>query len=172
VRLTVVLDSDGLIKLAKAGGLGKLMETWDCLIPRAVYEETVQRGKEAAYSDAEEIDQLVRGHVLEPPSEHPQAEMILAGAESLGRGEREALHLFFVEGADAVISDDRAFLAVLERADLPYLPPALVLVELTRCGGIGIGEAVEVLERMKGLIRPAVYERARENLEALKEEER
>jgi len=174
VQLKVVIDSDGLIKLAKAGVLEKVAGAWDFYIPQAVYEETVERGKEEAYPDAEEIERIIqgqgRGHVRPPSREHPRAKGILAlaGAKSLGRGEQETLHLFFAEEADVIISDDRAFLAVLERAALPYLPPALALVELARRKGIGIEEAVEALEKMKRLIKAEVYQCAREDLEALK----
>jgi hypothetical protein len=52
VALRVVLDSDGLIKLAKAGALQHVIEAWMCFVPRAVYVETVERGLEAAYPDA------------------------------------------------------------------------------------------------------------------------
>lgn len=47
--LKVVLDSDGLIKLAKAGVLDVMVGTWECLVPRAVYVETVERGVQGAY---------------------------------------------------------------------------------------------------------------------------
>ena len=174
MQLKVVLDSDGLIKLAKAGVLKRVVEAWDCYIPRAVYEETVERGKEEAYPDAEEIERIIRGrgHVRKPSKEHPQAKEVLAlaGARSLGRGEREAIYLFFMEEADMIISDDRAFLAVLERAALPYLPPALALVELARWKGIGIEEALGALKKLKGLIKTEVYQRAEEDLETLERE--
>lgn len=173
MQLKVVIDSDELIKLVKAGVLEKVVKYY---IPQAVYEETVERGKEEAYPDAEEIERPIQGqgHVLKPSREHPQAKGILAlaGAGSLGGGEQEAVYLFFVEEAEAIISDDQAFLAILERATLPYLPPALALVELARHGGIEIEEAVEALEKMKGLIKAEVYQRAREDLEALKGEVR
>jgi len=167
VRLKVVLDSDGLIKLAKSGILAQVIREWHCLVPQAVYEETVERGKQEAYPDAEEIERLVHGHV-KPLRENEQAEAILVQARALGRGEQEALHLFFNERADVIITDDRAFLAVLKRAGLPALPPALALVELARFGGIQLAEAESALEMMKGLIRQEVYQLARRDLEELR----
>ena len=38
---TIVLDSDALIKLTKAGCLERILATIDCFISREVYEETV-----------------------------------------------------------------------------------------------------------------------------------
>ena len=165
------MDSDGLIKLAKSGALARVIREWHCLIPQAVYEETVERGKREAYPDAEEIERLVQGRVR-PSGENEQAKEILTQARSLGRGEREALHLFFNEKADAIITDDRAFLAVLKRAKLPALPPALALVELARSGGIQLAEAGDALERMRGLIRADVHRQARRDLEELERLER
>ena len=169
--LEVVLDSDGLIKLAKSGVLAWVIRRWHCLIPQAVYEETVERGKVEAYPDAEGVERIIQGQGhIRKFREHPQAKEVLAlaGARSLGRGEQEALHLFFVEEANAIITDDRASLKVLERAGLPALPPALVLVELARRGGIQLVEAENALERMKGLIRADVYQLAREDLGGLR----
>lgn len=151
-----------MIKLHKAGILGKVMEAWECLVPGAVYEETVERGIKEAYPDAEEIGELVRGRVRS--SRDPRAQRMLRRARSLGKGEREALHLFFSEGADAIVSDDRAFLSFLREHSLPALPPALVLVELVGEGIITPEEGLEALERMRGLIRESMYSRAREKI--------
>lgn len=85
--------------------------------------------------------------------------------KSLGAGEREALHLFFEERADAIVSDDARFLPLLERAGVSYLPPALVLVQLARRKEISRDASLAHLERMKPLIKPGVYRRAKEDLE-------
>jgi len=57
---TIVLDSDALIKLTKAGCLGKILGTIDCFISNKVYEETVINGMKRFYEDAFQIDKLVR----------------------------------------------------------------------------------------------------------------
>jgi len=96
---------------------------------------------------------------------HAKAKKILKGVKSLGAGEKEALHLFFEEKADAIVSDDARFLPLLERVGVPYLPPALVLVQLVRQREINKGVALAHLERMEPLIKPGVYRRAKEDLE-------
>lgn len=157
-----------LIRLTKSGVLAQMIREWRCLIPQVVYEETVERGRQGGYPDTEEIERLLRGRAcVRPLREDEQAKAILAGARSLGRGEREALHLFFNKEADAIITDDRAFLKVLERAKLPALPPALALVKLASSGGIQLKEAKSALERMRRLIRADVYQQARRDLEEL-----
>lgn len=47
----LVFDSDGLIKLQKAGVLKMLATSHECLVPKKVYEESVERGKAELYGD-------------------------------------------------------------------------------------------------------------------------
>lgn len=124
MSFTVVLDSDGLIKLAKAGILGVVVKAWTCLIPQAVWAETVEGGREAAYPDALAIREALRPSMVQPPARHPRAARLLQQKRGLGRGEQDALHLFFTARADAIVSDDAAFLTVLGQAGLRYIPPA------------------------------------------------
>jgi predicted nucleic acid-binding protein len=169
VNLKAVLDSDGLIKLAKAGVLEAVLRAWECVIPQAVYEETVVRGKQAAYPDATEIERVIQAHHIpcKRPAAQPRARAILRGAQSLGAGEKEALHLYFAETADVIISDDARFLPLLARAGVPYLPPALALMQLVREGRIDRDGAFAHLERMRPFIRPEVHQRTRDDLEEM-----
>jgi len=166
MRFRMVLDSDGLIKLAKSEMLEVTLKAWDCLVPQAVYVETVERGIRAAYPDALAIREALQPQTVRPMVHHPRATMLLQQKRNLGRGEQEALHLFFRARAHAIISDDAAFVTVLEQAGIPYLPPALVLLELAHHQQLEPRAALEGLERMRALIRPEIYRMARSNLEA------
>jgi len=166
VPLRVVLDSDGLIKLAKAGVLDRVVQAWRCLVPQAVYAETVERGLEAAYPDALAIRRALPSDAVRPRTRHPRAAALLEGKKGLGRGEQEALHLCLAARADAIVTDDAAFVAVLARAGLRYLPPALVLVRLARERNLESVEALNSLERMRPFIRAEVYRVARDDLAA------
>jgi hypothetical protein len=162
----VVLDSDGLIKLAKAGALERVIEAWTCLVPRAVYVETVERGLEAAYPDAAAISQALPSTAIRPPARHRRAAALLRSKRGLGPGERGALHLFFQVRADAIVTDDAAFVALLAAARLPYLLPALVLVRLAQERRLEPREALGSLERMRPFIRAEVYRETRRHLTA------
>ena len=166
MRFRVVLDSDGLIKLAKADTLEVVLKAWDCLVPRAVYAETVERGIRAAYPDALAIREVLQPEAVRPMVHHPRATLLLRQKRNLGRGEEEALHLFFRARAHAIISDDAAFVTVLDQAGVPYLPPALVLIELARHRHVEPRAALKALERMRPLIRSEIYRVTRSNLEA------
>ena len=90
---TIVLGSDALIKLTKAGCLEKILGTIDCSISREVYEETVISGMKKFYEDAFQIDRLVREGKLkiEETRNNEMAQNILEGSK-LGKGESSALH--------------------------------------------------------------------------------
>ena len=51
------------------------------------------------------------------------------------------------------MSDDAAFISVLRQAEIPYLPPALVLVELVHQRQLERRAAMDGMERMRPFIR-------------------
>lgn len=163
-----MLDSDGLIKLAKAGVLEPVVRAWKCLVPDAVYAETVVRGLEAAFPDALVIRHALPPSAVQPPARHSRATALLEQTRSLGRGERDALHLFFTTRADAIVTDDAAFVSLLARTGVRYLLPALVPVLLTRQRHLDSLVAIEGLERMRPFIRADVYRAARNDLETFR----
>jgi hypothetical protein len=165
MRFRIVLDSDGLIKLAKAGLLQVVLAAWDCLVPRAVYVESIERGMRLAHPDAAEIHALLRPGSIRPRARHPRATAILRGKPGLGPGECEALHLYVASEADALVTDDAAFLDVLTEADIPALPPALAILVLQEQGHLNARDAVAGLERLRPFIRPEVYRAARTDLD-------
>ena len=167
MRFTAVLDSDGLIKLGKAGILGVVVDAWNCLIPQAVYTETVEQGIQASYPDAPVIRDALRPSMVRSRVRHPRATALLKLKRGLGIGEQEALHLFFATKANAIVTDDAAFVALLEQAGLRYLPPALVLVQMAQQGHLEGQRALEALEHIAPHIRPEVYQAARADLHVL-----
>jgi predicted nucleic acid-binding protein len=171
----IILDSDGIIKLQKAGLLETFCKTYDCLIPEAVYQESVTRGKEELYEDAFEIEETVETNVevKQPGESQSFKETLKKGAHvSLGQGEKEALSLYFEQRAAAIVSDDRAFLNLLrqynketEGKNVAFLTPANAIVALERKGAIYKEEAKEGLIKIKAIIRQSVYESAIEDLQ-------
>jgi hypothetical protein len=136
-------------------------------LPEAASEEAVVTGKLELYDDAFELETVLeRG-----PSRRlaagldPRAGRMLEGVTALGKGERESLHLYHGEQADAVLSDDRVFLRLLEENAVPYLTPAGLVVRLFEIGHLGRGEALDALDKLERHIRGSVYERAKRELE-------
>ena len=165
-----VVDADGLIKLGKAGLLRALVGSHEVLVPETVYEEAVVRGKRELYEDAFELERLLEdeGFRIVRSNPEPQADRLLEGVTSLGAGERSALRLYFAEGADAILSDDRVFLNFLSRNSVPFGTPVNVVVGLAKSGRVSLKEGLEALEKMSGFVRADVYERAKAELEELR----
>lgn len=162
------MDSDGLVKLGKAGVLEVLAQEFECLIPEAVYEETVKRGKEEAYEDAFYLEEIIEKFIQSREAKtNLKAEKIVQGITFLGQGEKETLKLYFNEKAGSIVSDDRAFLNLLERNKVSFLTPANLVVELSEKNKITPSEGLKALEKMKPLIRNEVYQKAKEDLEKI-----
>ena len=162
----IVADADGLIKLGKSGALGCLLSAAEITVPRSVYREAVEAGKKEMYEDAFELEKVLGegGAEVVEDQQDERAEKLLKGVTSLGAGERAALHVLFAREADAVLTDDRAFLNVLGRAGIRTLTPAAAIVSLFESGRLSKAEAIEALGSIEGLLREEVYEAAMEGL--------
>ncbi len=158
-----VFDSDGLIKLQKAEVLEMLVESHDCLVPKKVYEESVDRGKAELYEDAFELEEAIERHMTVVEVKDSESEKTQA-RENLGSGELSAYEIYLQENPDTVISDDRTFLKFLESQRVPFITPANVIVEMKNQGQISEGKAVEALQRIKRFIRDEVYKKAMEEV--------
>lgn len=170
-----MLDSDGLIKLKKAGLLDILAGRYECIIPKAVYKETIIKGKKELYEDAFQIEGIVEEKIAcKEVVKMDEAQQVLKTRDptSLGQGEKQALHLYFQEEGDAVLSDDRTFLNLLagynrkvrEQEGVPFITPANAIVELARKEVVSTEQAKEGLDQIKGLIREKSFQKALEDL--------
>jgi hypothetical protein len=72
--------------------------------------------------------------------------------------------VLFAREADAVLTDDRAFLNVLGRVGIRTLTPAAAIVSLFESDRLFRAEAIEALGSIEGLLREEVYEAAMEGL--------
>lgn len=116
----LVFDSDGLIKLTKAGILEKVIGHFICSITKEVYDETVVKGLERFYDDAFQIDGLI-------------------------------------------ISDDRAFLSVLQQNNVAFITPADFIVRSFELRILSKDESLNALD----MIEPYIcnYEKAKSDME-------
>lgn len=172
----IVADADGLIKLGKSGALPRLLSAARILVSGAVYEEAVVVGKKEMYEDAFELERMLHEGGAEVVSEvegkaASEAEKLLRDAPSLGAGERAALGVFYAREADAVLTDDRAFVSLLGRTEATVLLPTAAIVLLAKSGRMDVEEALAALYRIERLVRREVYEQAEEELNTLIGEE-
>src|SRR5919199_5239322 len=173
---TIVVDADGLIKLGKSGALPALLSAMRILVPRAVWDEAVEEGKRRMYEDAYDLERVLKkgGAEVLDREESEEAEGLLRGsAASFGAGEREALAAFYARGANAVLTDDRAFLGLLAEAEppVPALVPTVAIVTLAEGGRLSVDRAREALSKLEPWVRADAYGAAMEELEEMQKAE-
>lgn len=165
--MNVVCDADGLIKTNKAGVLATFAQHAQLFVGPEVVREAVTVGKVQGYPDAFEIERIVEQHMHQKaPRSYSLADLILQGP-NFGPGEREALALYESEDADAILSDDRGFLSVLDVHQIPYVTPAAVVVALCEWGILAVEAATNALASIRPLIRDEQYHTALSDLNAL-----
>jgi hypothetical protein len=165
--MKIACDADGLIKTNKAGILAILAQHVELLIGPAIFREAVTAGKARGYPDAVALEQIIHRLVQQKrPQGHPRTAQMVRNV-TVGAGEREALDLYLGEHADAVLSDDRGFLALLSAHRIPYVTPAAVLVALCDWGVLTVQDATHALALLRPLIRAEQYHAAHTDLAVL-----
>jgi len=160
----IVFDSDGLIKLTKAGIHEKVVEYFICSITKEVYDETVVKGMERFYDDAFQIDGLIKkGKIMVKNIENSEKATNILKGSSLGRGETSSLHLYFNLNAEAIISDDRVFLSVLQQNNVAFITPADLIVRSFELRILSKDESLNALD----MIEPYIcnHEKAKSDME-------
>jgi hypothetical protein len=159
--MKVVMDSDCLVKLTKAGIKESIVSAMEVHIPPLVKKETVDEAKGRGFQDAFEIERIIAGKRLHLANPHKKK----TPAVSAAKGEEEVVSLFEEGNYDAIASDDRRFLKALNAARIPYLTPSACLVYVYKNGGIGKKAAWEMLESLKPYISSDEYAVAKLYLE-------
>lgn len=155
---SIVLDSDGLIKLAKAGVLEVLARRHTCWLADAVYRETVAGPLREEHAEARHIQALLDRGLLRRRRKTPAVRLPADWPEhALGAGEEATYRLFLAGRHALVLTDDRAFLRYLDRHDVPCTTPAAALVRLRETGAVSRPGALDALTRLRPLIRRDVY---------------
>jgi glutathione synthase/RimK-type ligase-like ATP-grasp enzyme len=147
------------------------------LVPEAVYQETVIEGKKELYEDAFKIEEIIENSNKRKQAERAgKGEQVLKSSGnpvSLGKGEKQALRLYFQEKGDAIISDDRTFLNLLDRYNekaetkgVPFITPANAIVTMENKGIISNKKAKRGLKQIEEIIRQSSYQAAMEELQS------
>lgn len=152
--MRVVMDSDCLVKLTKAGAKEAVLSALEVSIPPAVRKEVVDEGKTGGYPDALVVEEnIARGRLKTVGLSAPRTK---DGPLLIG-GEKEVLDLFLKGRFDAVASDDSRFLKKLESLNIPYLTAAACVAYLSASGSVGGEKARDILEKLKKHISEDEY---------------
>lgn len=162
--------------MGKSDALPRLLSAARVLVPRAVWVEAVEEGKREMYEDAYVLERVLEegGAEVVGHEAREEAEELLRGSPaSFGAGERAALAVFFAHEADAILTDDRAFLTLLAGASppVPVLLPTAAIVALAEGGKTSVAEARVALGKFEPSVRADAYGAAMQELEKLEKTE-
>lgn len=137
----IICDSSSLILLAKIDRISLLVSLHGkAVIPRAVYEEVVVKGKEGHYSDAFAIEKLIGKSVIvkELDTAHNyKAEDLKA---VIGKGEAEAIALCEQERHKMLLTDDLESIRIAEAHGIECRTTLGLLYEALRKGLMQLGD--------------------------------
>lgn len=140
--MRIISDSSSLILLEKSELLGILADKTKIVIPERVYREVVEEGIKRSMVNAVNIDKLVKNKKIFVKKVKKTKEFSI----SLGKGEKEALELYYQEKADKIIVDDKKALNLCKIFKIPYITVHVVLIDLLRKKLINKKEAIKSLE--------------------------
>ncbi len=163
----VVSDSSSLILAAKAGLLGPICTAFWVIIPERVFEETVLQGKQLQKADAWKIEKAVLQKKIRVKKLRPAKDIRIENLRldfNLGKGEAEAIELYFQSRAKLLLVDDKQAINMAKLLEVSWvtLPALLVgLVEKKRISKLDALESLQILQeegRYKlGFILDAFY---------------
>ncbi len=108
--MKLIMDSDCLVKLTKAGVKEVLLLSIEVSIPALVKRETVDEAKDKGHQDSLMIEENLMKKTLHLVEAKRKKRSLLTGA----KGEEEVVSVYLSGTYDAVASDDRRFLKKLE----------------------------------------------------------
>ncbi|MFA5896958.1 MAG: hypothetical protein WC985_08680 [Thermoplasmata archaeon] len=156
--MRLAMDTDALIKITKSSLKDLVASSFALVLPEAVRVECVDQGKEGGHPDALRIEENIREGRLSVLRARPGARSERRVRDlGLTGGEADVLRLHGGGGVDAVVSDDRRFLQVLEALGIPFATPSSLLVALARRRRLPRAQALSYLEKLSPLISEEEY---------------
>lgn len=147
----LVADSTCVIHLARIGRLDLLKAVYGkVFIPREVYNETVKRGKERGFIDAEIIEKAIEEGLIEIKglSEAQKKEVgRLCSLAAIGRGEAEAIVLAR-DSKFELVMDDAVALGVAKLYGLETLWTTTLILKAVRRGILAKQEGRKIIENL------------------------
>ena len=148
--MRLIMDSDSLIKLTKAGAKEIVLNNIEVSIPPSVMNETTE--SKDKFPDALKIHENINKGLLKVKNP-PNSSFV----KSLGIKGGEAQVLMLHDSSSAISSDDAKFLNLLDNLNIPYLTPASIIVFLLKKGAIKKDESKKLLENLKELVSDEEY---------------
>ena len=147
----ILLDADASIKLTKISIIETFASGFEVITTADVYDEQVTAGLKRNYPDAKKMEKLVSdGKVTVVKStEKP----FVYDSLRLGRGEKSVIDYYLTNDVDLIISDDEAFLKILDNYAVPFTPVAGAILMCIIRGLMNKEQGLKYLELLTPMIR-------------------
>ncbi len=142
----IVFDSDALIKLVKSGLDDEILGKVVACIPEQVFEETVVEGKKGHHADAAVIESFINEGLIRKYKTKSRS------SGNLGKGELATRDLYGKIRANAIITDDGAFIRELIEGNVRFLTTGAFIVFSFEKGFISRKLAEDYLSKLRGQI--------------------
>lgn len=152
--MNILVDSDALIKLTRAGIKELLVDTFKVHIPESVVRETVDEGKRLGCADAIIIEGNIAGkriEVMRPEGEGPPSLSLFSG------GDREVVHCAVSKNFSTVVTDDAMLLEKLKALGISATVPAAMICAIGRKRRLSAKRVIGLLEALRPYISSDEY---------------
>ncbi|KAB2945334.1 MAG: hypothetical protein MPEBLZ_02409 [Candidatus Methanoperedens nitroreducens] len=148
--MRILLDTDASIKLTKINVMEIVASGFDVILTEQVYKEQVTAGLKRNLPDAKRMEKLVHEGKI------TVSEVIgKSSVENfrLGAGEKSVLDYYLANDMDLIVSDDEAFLRMLDIYEIPFTPVAGIILMCVMNGLFNKEKGLKYLELLKPMIK-------------------
>jgi len=146
----VLIDSSSAILIYKSGIFERLAKLYNFYVPDSVFKELTCN----SHSGSEEFKFYSSSGIISVKKtiDEPQIDPLLTpGLDRLGRGERDALRMFFNGGYSFIIIDDGKGAFICRNNSIPYINALLVPAIFKSYGLIEDAEYMSLFNRISSL---------------------
>jgi predicted nucleic acid-binding protein len=148
---TILLDADASIKLTKISIIEILASGFEIILTSVVYDEQVNAGLKRNYEDAAKMEKLVADKKVAVVDVTEKSS--IDESFRLGRGEKSVINYCLTNDVDMIVSDDEAFLKILDNYEVPFTPVAGTILMCIIHGLVNKEKGLKYLESLKPIIR-------------------
>jgi len=154
--MKILMDSDCLIKLIKAGLKESICQQYEIFVPFVIKKEVVDAGKKKGVSDAELAEKNIEKGIISVVGKESSAHM---------KGEQALIENFKRGSYNAIATDDAKLIRLLRTTGTPYILPGLFIYSLYQRNIIDQKTALKWLEDLSGFVSEDEYSMIRFLLE-------
>jgi rRNA-processing protein FCF1 len=146
--MKILMDSDCLIKLTKAGLKEDICKEFGITIPFTVKKEVVDIGKSKGLPDAELVEKNIENDLIRVTGKGSPVHL---------KGDQALIEIFKRGQYDLIATDDAKLTRLLKSMDIPYILPGLFICSLFQRSIINKSTALNWLEKLSDFISEDEY---------------